>query len=41
MKRHSGAPGALPIGRGELAAILGIWIVLAIAYLIVRTLKLR
>jgi protein-S-isoprenylcysteine O-methyltransferase Ste14 len=37
---HDGAAGAPPIGRGELATILGIWIVLAIAYLIVRNLKL-
>jgi protein-S-isoprenylcysteine O-methyltransferase Ste14 len=38
---HYGAPGAPPIGRGELAAIIITWIVLAMAYLIVRTLKLR
>jgi protein-S-isoprenylcysteine O-methyltransferase Ste14 len=37
---HASAPGALPIGRAELGAILGIWIVLAVAYLIVRTMKL-
>ena len=37
---HVGAPGAPPLGRGELAAIIGVWIVLAVAYLIVRTLKL-
>jgi protein-S-isoprenylcysteine O-methyltransferase Ste14 len=37
---HAGTHGALAIGRGELAAIIGIWIVLAIAYLVVRTLKL-
>jgi protein-S-isoprenylcysteine O-methyltransferase Ste14 len=37
---HYGAPGAPPIGRGELAAIIATWIVLAVAYLIVRTLKL-
>jgi hypothetical protein len=37
---HVAAPGAPPIGRGELAAIIGIWIVLALAYLIVRTMKL-
>jgi protein-S-isoprenylcysteine O-methyltransferase Ste14 len=37
---HAGAPGAPPIGRGEFATIVAIWIVLAIAYLIVRTLKL-
>jgi protein-S-isoprenylcysteine O-methyltransferase Ste14 len=37
---HVRAAGATPIGRGELAAIIGIWIVLAVAYLIVRTLKL-
>ena len=34
------APLALPIGRVELGVIIAIWIVLAIAYLIVRTLKL-
>jgi hypothetical protein len=34
------APGAPPIRRVELASILAIWIVLAVAYLIVRTLKL-
>ena len=37
---HVGAAGAPPIGRGELAVIIAIWIVLAVAYLIVRTLKL-
>ena len=37
---HVGAAGAPALGRGELAAILGIWIVLAVAYLTVRTLKL-
>jgi protein-S-isoprenylcysteine O-methyltransferase Ste14 len=37
---HYGTAGAPPIGRGELAMILAVWIVLAIAYLIVRTLKL-
>ena len=37
---HFGAAGAPPLGRGELAAIIGIWIVLAVAYLTVRTLKL-
>ena len=37
---HFGAAGAPPLGRGELAAIIGTWIVLAVAYLIVRTLKL-
>lgn len=37
---HYRAPGAPPIGRGELAVILGVWTVLAIAYLVVRTLKL-
>jgi protein-S-isoprenylcysteine O-methyltransferase Ste14 len=35
------APAAPPIGRGELAAIVAVWLVLAVAYLIVRTLKLR
>jgi protein-S-isoprenylcysteine O-methyltransferase Ste14 len=37
---HVGAAGAPPIGRGELAAIIAIWIVLAVAYVIVRSLKL-
>lgn len=37
---HAGAPRAMPIGRGELAGIIGTWMVLAAAYLIVRTLKL-
>lgn len=37
---HVGAAGAPAIGRGELAAIIGVWIVLAVAYLVVRTLKL-
>jgi protein-S-isoprenylcysteine O-methyltransferase Ste14 len=37
---HYGAPGATAIGRGELGAIIAVWIVLAVAYLIVRTLKL-
>jgi protein-S-isoprenylcysteine O-methyltransferase Ste14 len=37
---HYGAVGAPPLGRGELAAIMAIWIVLAVAYLVVRTLKL-
>jgi protein-S-isoprenylcysteine O-methyltransferase Ste14 len=37
---HSGAQGAPAIGRVELGTIIAIWIVLAIAYLIVRTLKL-
>jgi hypothetical protein len=37
---HVRAARATPIGRGELAAIIGVWIVLAVAYLIVRTLKL-
>jgi protein-S-isoprenylcysteine O-methyltransferase Ste14 len=37
---HFGAAGAPALGRGELAAFLGIWIVLAVAYLTVRTLKL-
>jgi protein-S-isoprenylcysteine O-methyltransferase Ste14 len=37
---HVAAPGAPPIRRVELASILAIWIVLAVAYLIVRTLKL-
>jgi protein-S-isoprenylcysteine O-methyltransferase Ste14 len=37
---HFGAAGAPPLGRGELAAIIGIWSVLAVAYLTVRTLKL-
>jgi protein-S-isoprenylcysteine O-methyltransferase Ste14 len=38
---HYGAPGAPPIGRGELTAIMASWIVCALAYLIVRTMKLR
>jgi protein-S-isoprenylcysteine O-methyltransferase Ste14 len=37
---HVGGAGATPIGRVELGAIIATWIVLAIAYLIVRTLKL-
>jgi len=37
---HYGAEGAPPLGRGEFATILAVWIVLAVAYLIVRTLKL-
>ena len=37
---HTGAPGAPAIGRVELGTIIAIWIVFAIAYLIVRTLKL-
>ena len=37
---HMAAPGAPPLGRGELAAIIGVWIILAVAYLIARTLKL-
>ena len=37
---HFGAAGAPPLGRGELAAIIGMWIVLAVAYLTVRTMKL-
>jgi protein-S-isoprenylcysteine O-methyltransferase Ste14 len=37
---HVSAAGASPIGRVELGAILVIWIALAIAYLVVRTLKL-
>ena len=37
---HYGAAGAPPLGRGEFAVIIAIWIVLAVAYLIVRTLKL-
>ncbi len=37
---HFGAAGAPPLGRGELAAIIGSWIVLAVAYLTVRTMKL-
>jgi hypothetical protein len=34
-------PGAMPIGRMELGVIAIAWVVLAIAYLVVRTLKLR
>jgi protein-S-isoprenylcysteine O-methyltransferase Ste14 len=37
---HYGAMGAPPLGRGELAAIIGMWIILALSYLFVRTLKL-
>jgi protein-S-isoprenylcysteine O-methyltransferase Ste14 len=37
---HYGAAGASPLGQGELAVIIAIWIVLAVAYLTVRTLKL-
>jgi hypothetical protein len=37
---HYGAAGAPPISRVELGSIIAIWIVLAVAYLIVRTLKL-
>jgi protein-S-isoprenylcysteine O-methyltransferase Ste14 len=37
---HVGGAMASPIGRIELACIIFIWIVIAIAYLIVRTLKL-
>jgi len=37
---HYGAAGATALGRGELAVIISIWIVLAVAYLTVRTLKL-
>ena len=36
---HYGAAGARPLGRGELAVIIAIWIVLAVAYLTVRTLS--
>jgi protein-S-isoprenylcysteine O-methyltransferase Ste14 len=38
---HVGGVGAPLIGRVELACIIAIWMVLAIAYLVVRTLKLR
>jgi hypothetical protein len=37
---HVGGAGATPITRVEFGAIIAIWIVLAIAYLIVRMLKL-
>jgi protein-S-isoprenylcysteine O-methyltransferase Ste14 len=37
---HYGAARAPSIGPGEFAAVIGIWIVLAVAYLVVRTLKL-
>jgi protein-S-isoprenylcysteine O-methyltransferase Ste14 len=37
---HYGAAGAPPLARVELAAIVVIWIVLAVVYLVVRTLKL-
>ena len=38
---HWASPGAPPIGRVELATVIAIWIVLAVAYLTVRTLKLN
>jgi hypothetical protein len=34
-------PGASPIGRLELRAIVTTWVVFAILYVVVRTLKLR
>ena len=37
---HVAGVMAPPIGRVELGSIIAIWIALAIAYLIVRTLKL-
>ena len=37
---HAGVAMAPPIGRVELAVIIAVWIVLAVAYLIVRTMKL-
>ena len=37
---HVAAPGAPPLGRGELGGLIVVWIVLAVAYLIARTLKL-
>jgi protein-S-isoprenylcysteine O-methyltransferase Ste14 len=37
---HVRAPGATPMSRMELGAIVFVWIVMAVAYLIVRTLKL-
>ena len=37
---HS-SPGAAAIGSGELRLIASIWVTLAIAYVVVRTLKLR
>lgn len=37
---HYRAAGGLPISRVELGSIIAIWIVLAVAYLTVRTLKL-
>ena len=37
---HAAAAGAPPIGRAELGAILAVWIVVAVAYVIVRHLKL-
>jgi protein-S-isoprenylcysteine O-methyltransferase Ste14 len=37
---HVGATGASPLRGGETAAVIGVWIILAVAYLIVRTLKL-
>jgi len=35
------SPSASPIGSNELNAIIGTWVALAVAYVIVRTLKLR
>jgi hypothetical protein len=37
---HAAATGAPPIGRAELGAIVAVWIVVAVAYVIVRHLKL-
>jgi protein-S-isoprenylcysteine O-methyltransferase Ste14 len=37
---HVGAAGAPAIGREELAAIMAVWIIIAVAYVIVRHLKL-
>jgi hypothetical protein len=38
---HVRSPSAPPIGAAELQALVGAWIVLAAAYLVARTLKLR
>jgi protein-S-isoprenylcysteine O-methyltransferase Ste14 len=37
---HAAAAGAPPIGREELGAIIAVWIIVAVAYLTVRHLKL-
>ena len=37
---HAAAAGAAPIGRAELGAIVAVWMIVAVAYVIVRHLKL-